>query len=315
MLNELEVRLTHHGDVAKCIDHPDVIADPALLIVDRPASDVLAALHALPLEVDLETKELTLNGGKLRFNAVDGFWEAMNEDGEWELFVPKSWYINHVTGGLYSHAQLTDHVNDAAKHFTQAQIDHGSIAGLSDNDHPQYVKHTLATNTNDFLIGAGTQTFTFVKKTLAEVKTILGLGSAAYTASTDYPTAAAFNTHAGDQSIHITGYDSLEVSENTVMTPESTNQGMTVLVLASAEITLAACETLNDSTLIHIIVKNVSTVATIKRASGNTIFFPGVGPTTKIKNNPAVIGDAMDLIVYGSGWFITSKIGTWEVAT
>lgn len=50
------------------------------------------------------------------------------------------------------------------------------------------ISHSLATTANDFLVASGVGAF--VKKTLAEVKTILGLGSAAYTASTAYATAA-----------------------------------------------------------------------------------------------------------------------------
>ena len=45
-----------------------------------------------------------------------------------------------------------------------------------------------ATAANDFIVSSGVGAF--VKKTLAEVKTILGLGTAAYTAATDYVTHA-----------------------------------------------------------------------------------------------------------------------------
>jgi hypothetical protein len=86
----------------------------------------------------------------------------------------------------------------------QANLDHGSIGGLSDDDHTQYVKHSLAEAVSDFLVGAGTSTFTFVKKTLAEVKTILGLGSAAYTASTDYAVSGKGVTN-GDSHDHVGG--------------------------------------------------------------------------------------------------------------
>lgn len=50
------------------------------------------------------------------------------------------------------------------------------------------ISHSLATAVNDFLVASVAGQF--VKKTLAEVKAILGLGSAAYTASTTYATAA-----------------------------------------------------------------------------------------------------------------------------
>ncbi|KJR48388.1 Phage tail fiber protein [Desulfosporosinus sp. I2] len=50
------------------------------------------------------------------------------------------------------------------------------------------IAHSLATAVSDFLVSSGAGVF--VKKTLEEVKTILGLGTAAYTASTAYATAA-----------------------------------------------------------------------------------------------------------------------------
>jgi len=66
--------------------------------------------------------------------------------------------------------------------------DHGELTGLADDDHPQYIKHSLATAVSNFLVASGAGVF--IKKTLAEVKTILGLGTAAYTAVTDYITHA-----------------------------------------------------------------------------------------------------------------------------
>lgn len=51
-----------------------------------------------------------------------------------------------------------------------------------------YILHSLATAANDFLVASGAGVF--IKKTLAEVKTILGLGTAAYTAAADYVTHA-----------------------------------------------------------------------------------------------------------------------------
>lgn len=82
------------------------------------------------------------------------------------------------------------------------KVDHGNLDGLTDDDHPQYIKHSLTTVISDFLVGSGAGTF--IKKTLAEVKTILGLGSAAYTASTDYAPAAAGVT-GGNAHDHVGG--------------------------------------------------------------------------------------------------------------
>lgn len=64
-----------------------------------------------------------------------------------------------------------------------AQIDHGGLGGLSDDDHTQYVKHALATAANDFVAASGSGAF--VKKTLAETKTILGVLNHNWAASTD----------------------------------------------------------------------------------------------------------------------------------
>lgn len=68
------------------------------------------------------------------------------------------------------------------------ESDHGGLLGLTDDDHPQYILHSLAIAENDFLVASGVGAF--IKKTLAQVKTILGLGTAAYTAATDYLTHA-----------------------------------------------------------------------------------------------------------------------------
>lgn len=51
------------------------------------------------------------------------------------------------------------------------QIDHGGLAGLADDDHTQYIKHSLATAANDFLVASGAGAF--VKKTLAQVQALM----------------------------------------------------------------------------------------------------------------------------------------------
>lgn len=64
------------------------------------------------------------------------------------------------------------------------------------------IAHVLATAANDFLVSSGSGVF--IKKTLAEVKTILGLGSAAYTATSDY-TAAENGVTNGNTHDHLVG--------------------------------------------------------------------------------------------------------------
>jgi len=56
------------------------------------------------------------------------------------------------------------------------KLDHGvALLGLTDDDHTQYTKHSLATAVNDFLVASGVGVF--IKKTLAEVKTLLGIAT------------------------------------------------------------------------------------------------------------------------------------------
>ncbi|PJB49391.1 MAG: hypothetical protein CO103_05925, partial [Chloroflexi bacterium CG_4_9_14_3_um_filter_45_9] len=76
-------------------------------------------------------------------------------------------------------------------------LDHGAdLTGLSDDDHPQYIKHSLATAISDFLVASGAGAF--IKKTLAEVKTLL-----------DW--AADIATHAGlTTGIHGVGTSTVE---------------------------------------------------------------------------------------------------------
>ncbi len=53
----------------------------------------------------------------------------------------------------------------------EAYVDHGGLGGLEDDDHTQYVLHTLADAANDFLVASGDDAFG--KKTLAEVGALL----------------------------------------------------------------------------------------------------------------------------------------------
>lgn len=42
--------------------------------------------------------------------------------------------------GTYNHSEIDTHIDDATLHFTESSIDHGSISGLGDDDHPQYAE-------------------------------------------------------------------------------------------------------------------------------------------------------------------------------
>jgi len=72
------------------------------------------------------------------------------------------------TGALLTYTDGGDFITIAVD---EASIDHGAITGLGDDDHTQYIKHALATATNDFLVASGSGAY--IKKTLAETGAIL----------------------------------------------------------------------------------------------------------------------------------------------
>lgn len=102
------------------------------------------------------------------------------------------------------------------------KLDHGlALTGLTDDDHTQYIKHSLATAANDMLMASGVGAF--VKKTLVEVKTALGIAAdiaahAALTATHGVAgtiagladIASAIATHTAISSAHHTKYTDAE---------------------------------------------------------------------------------------------------------
>lgn len=78
--------------------------------------------------------------------------------------------------------------------FTGTAVsDHGSLGGLADDDHIQYILHSLADAENDFLVASAADTY--VKKTLAETLAILAHTIASHSDTT--ATGANLNTLVG----------------------------------------------------------------------------------------------------------------------
>ena len=102
--------------------------------------------------------------------------EALDWSGE-EGFTGDHLDLDNI--GTTTHAAIDTHVGDATIHFTEASIDHGSISGLGDDDHTQYILHSIADATNDFLVASGADTF--ARKTLGDtadlLETVLDHGS------------------------------------------------------------------------------------------------------------------------------------------
>jgi hypothetical protein len=80
-----------------------------------------------------------------------------------------------LSGELTDLQKPKDHTHQSSGSGVGGKIDHGAaLDGLTDDDHTQYIKHALATAESDFLVASGSGAY--VKKTLAETKTILGVG-------------------------------------------------------------------------------------------------------------------------------------------
>lgn len=115
---------------------------------------------------------------------------------------------------------VTITASDGTTGVTKAVIEGVLTGDINSHSHSTYILHSLATAANDFLVASGAGVFikktvaqvkailgftdpadnntfltgtalgAWVWKTLAETRTMLGLGTAAYTASTDYATAS-----------------------------------------------------------------------------------------------------------------------------
>ena len=111
--------------------------------------------------------------------------------------------ITQAGGGVTSHLDLTDigttthadidtHIGDGTKHFTEGSIDHGSIGGLEDDDHPQYIKDSEFTQNSGVLVGTGIGTFQ--EEEGAILRTSLGVDPAGTDNSTDVTLNASAET-------------------------------------------------------------------------------------------------------------------------
>ena len=131
--------------------------------------------------------------------------------------------------GYYKLAEITIDVG-AVSILTAKIIDkrgmvpHGMVPHiLSSAPHSGHISHSLAVAANDFLVAPGLGAF--VKKSLAEVKSILGLGSAASTSSSDYAPAAKGVTN-GDSHDH-SGGDGGAI-DHTALSNKGTNSHATI---------------------------------------------------------------------------------------
>jgi hypothetical protein len=106
----------------------------------------------------------------------------------------------------------------------------------TDTPTSDYVKHSLATAANDFLIASGSGTI--VKKTLAETKVILGLGSAAYEDIITYIAQEEISSGESETTLSLDAYLSListDSAGDTFILPDGTVTGQLKKILMKAD--------------------------------------------------------------------------------
>ena len=88
--------------------------------------------------------------------------QSLNWNGTyWVNSTPTTGVTDHTlltNIGTNTHAEIDNHIASGSVHFTEASIDHGSIAGLGDNDHPQYVLTTTNTALSSLVTSVETST-------------------------------------------------------------------------------------------------------------------------------------------------------------
>ena len=95
-------------------NNPDVVANAAKIgFTDELAQDAVGGILSNEFTYDDGTPSISLNYTNISHTSLQDI-------------------------GTNSHAQIDTHIADTSLHFTEASIDHGSIGGLTDDDHTQY---------------------------------------------------------------------------------------------------------------------------------------------------------------------------------
>ncbi len=137
---------------------------------------VTNSFHNVDTEGAAATDDLdTINGG------FPGYFLVISP-----LNTARTIVVKHGTGNINLEGSTDFVMDDNWKAITLMyhQSVWFEVSRSSQNDQTQFVKHSLADNANDFLVASGADAF--VKKTLAETKTILGMGLMANIATGSY---------------------------------------------------------------------------------------------------------------------------------
>lgn len=207
----------------------------------------------LEIEADLAAAGSVTNGDAHDHSGGDG--AQISHTGLSNL---NSTTYTHLTSA--NHTDLTD-----GGATTLHKHDHGNMDGLSDDDHTQYIKHALSTAGNDFLVGSGSNAYT--KKTLAETKTILGLGTMAAEAATDYPAKSLFDAHTILYATTDNTPAALSISEQTVV-GRKTGGNIEALSASDAR-TVLGLGTMAVETATNYVAKSLYDAQTILQATSD----------------------------------------------
>jgi hypothetical protein len=127
-------------------------------------------------QADYATKKLARAGALVEIKSLitnDVLFPEIRPIGT-VIFQTNTGYASAINGKIVSTDEGDDYVDWRSETISRVAIsttDHGSLTGLGDDDHTQYIKHSLADAANDFLVASADDTY--VKKTLAETGAIL----------------------------------------------------------------------------------------------------------------------------------------------
>jgi hypothetical protein len=134
-----------------------------------------------------------------------------------------------ATGLQWSTPSTTGHVTNGDSHDHAggdgAQVDHGGLGGLGDDDHTQYIKHALSTAAGDLLVGSGSNTYQ--KLAIGTALQILRVNSGA--------TALEWATHAAHAA---TDADTLDTLHATAFVQHSLADAKGDILAATADNTI-----------------------------------------------------------------------------
>jgi len=156
------------------------------------------------------------------------------------IFECKDSYTNDVNARIVTTDEGDDYVDWRESDITRTAAggDHGSLGGLSDDDHPQYIKDSEYTAADEVMVGTGVGTYNqitlaasqflgkkaagaVVNLTAAEALTILGVASGADATGSNAPQAhKTSHENAGTDEISVTGLSGVLADDQHVIDAE-----------------------------------------------------------------------------------------------